>query len=112
MTNEMRNCLKQLCRIFNGLKQIEPGDDEYAQFCEMKDGLNITKEDLQAWSVSDFKNRRPPTEEQMRGMLYVCKKWDPMSNIFDMRFSSSDLDNFETAINDYVFLGAQTGKGV
>jgi hypothetical protein len=93
--------------MLNGLKQIEPGDDEHAKFREMKDGLNIAEEDLQAWSVSDFKNRRPPTEAQMIGMLCFCKKWDPMSNIFDMRFNSSDLDNFETVINDYVFSGTE-----
>jgi hypothetical protein len=106
MTLEMRNCLKRLCRMFNGLKHIEPGDDEYAQFHEAMNGVDVAKDDLQAWSVSDFKNRRPPTEAQLRGMLLCCKKWDSMSNIFEMRFKASDLDEFETAINDYVFLGA------
>lgn len=46
MTLEMRNCLKRLSRMFNGLKSIEPGDDEYAQFREIMDGLQVTKDDL------------------------------------------------------------------
>jgi len=109
MTLEMRNCLKQLSRMFNGLKSIEPGDDEYLHFHETMTGLNISGGDLQAWSVSDFKNKRPPTEKQLRGMLVFCKKWDENSNNFDMRFKVADLDAFETAINDFVFLGSVQG---
>ena len=112
MTLEMRNCLKQLSRMFNGLKRIEPGDDEYALFRErILDGLDIKADDLQAWSVSDFKSKRPPTVAQLRGMLCFCKKWDSgMSNIFEMRFKPSELDDFETAINDYDFLGTQRSE--
>jgi len=111
MTIEMRNCLKRLYGMFNGMKHIEPCDDEHAQFHKTISGLNITRDDLQAWSVSDFKRRRPPTEEQLRGMLTYCKKWDDMSNILEMRFSKSDIDEFETAINDYVFLCAIRDEG-
>ena len=107
MTLEARNCLKQLQGMFRGLIGIEPGDAEYADFNDYLVALKITKEDLHAWGVADFASKRPPTETQLRGMLGYCKKWDGMSNILEMRFKPSELMDFETAINDYVFLGTQ-----
>ena len=106
MTLEMRDCLKQLHRMYNGLKSIEPGDDEYISFRDDVLELNITADDLQAWSVADFKGRRPPTVAQLKGMLTYCKNHEPhKSNNLDMRFKPQELDAFETAINDYIFLG-------
>ena len=110
MTAETRNCPKRFSRMFSGLKHIEPSDDEYAPFRSEMDGLGVASADLQAWSVSDFINKRPPTERQLRGMLNFCKDWDCTSNIMEMRFKPPDIDEFETAINDYAFNCAQEAK--
>jgi hypothetical protein len=93
--------------MFSGLKSVEPGDTEYAEFRETMDGLGITRDDLHAWSVYDFTKKRPPTIFQLKGMLGCCRDWDYTTNNFDMRFKPTELDDMETAINDYIFLGEQ-----
>lgn len=109
MTAEMRNCLKSLRPMFNGLRRIEPGDAEYADCRKATEAAGIRIEDLRAWAVADFKNRRPPTEARLRAMLRLCRNWDPNSNVTEMRFSEDELDAFETAINDYAFHGDAQG---
>jgi len=73
---------------------------------EMMEALDITIELLHEWSISNFEY--PPSEAQLKGMLYFCTK-----NEWGIYYKPMDADNrhkVETIISDYLYLKSESDK--
>jgi len=103
-----RSLISHIYNFWTDKEQIETEQVKYKIEATktMMETLDISINLLHEWSISNFEY--PPTENQLKGMLYFCAK-----NEWGIYFEPLSTDNrhlIETIISDYLYLKSESDK--